>query len=95
MPAYLIADITVHDGDRFKDYVTAVPAYIEKHRGKYLVRGGKVEVKEGLWQPKRVVVIEFPTKENALAFLEDPGYQPVAAIRHEAAITNLVIVEGS
>ena len=79
----------------FKDYVTAVLAYIEKHRGKYLVRGGNVEVKEGLWQPKRVVVIEFPTKENALAFLEDPGYQLVAAIRQESATTNLVIVEGS
>jgi len=76
-------------------YVNAVPAYIEKHGGKYLVRGGNVEVKEDLWQPKRVVVIEFPTKGNALAFLDDPGYQPIAAIRQESASTNLVIVEGN
>jgi uncharacterized protein (DUF1330 family) len=71
-----------------------VPAFIEKHGGIYHVRGGEVETKEGSWNPQRMVVLEFPNKAKAQAFLEDPGYQPVAAIRHEAATTNMVLAEG-
>jgi len=94
MSAYLIVDITIHDPERYQDYVRQVPACIEKHRGKYLVRGGEAEVKEGDWHPHRLVVLEFPSRERANAFLEDPEYQPVAAIRHAAATTNAVVVEG-
>ena len=94
MSVYLVVDITVHDPERYKEYVSQVPPFIEKHQGTYRVRGGKVEIKEGNWQPQRLVVIEFPTREQATAFLEDPDYQPVAAIRHEVATSNMVLVEG-
>ena len=94
MSALLIVDITVHDTERYKEYVELVPSLIEKHDGKYLVRGGNVEVVEGNWQPERLIVLEFPSVASARAFLEDPDYQPVAEIRHAAASTNLVIAEG-
>ena len=94
MSALLIVDITVHDTERYKEYVELVPSLIEKHDGKYLVRGGNVEVVEGNWQPERLIVLEFPSVASAQAFLEDPDYQPVAEIRHAAASTNLVIAEG-
>ena len=94
MSAYLIVDITIHDPDRYQDYVRQVPVFIEKHKGSYLVRGGEVEVKEGGWRPQRVIVLEFPDTRHASAFLEDPEYQAVAAIRHAAATTNAVLVEG-
>ena len=94
MSAYLIADITIHDLENFMEYVKQVPACIKKHGGTYLVRGGEPEAKEGTWEPKRLVVLKFPTKENAEAFLEDPEYQPVAAIRHQAATTNLILADG-
>lgn len=94
MSTYLIADITVHDLKRFREYVEAVPAFIEKHGGAYRARGGKSEAREGSWEPKRLVVLEFPSRENAIAFLEDPLYQPVAAIRHQSATTNLILVDG-
>jgi len=93
MATYLIADITVHDPERYQDYVRQVPAFIEKHRGSYRVRGGEVQVREGDWQPQRLIVLEFPDREHANAFLADPDYQAVAAIRHAAASTNLVLVE--
>jgi len=94
MSAYLIVDITVHDLEKYKEYAQQVPAFIEKHGGVYHVRGGDVETKEGDWKPQRMVVLEFPNKAKAQAVLEDPGYQPVAAIRHEAATTNIVLAEG-
>lgn len=94
MKAYLIADITVEDPETFKLYREKVPAIIEKHQGRYLVRGSECERAEGHWQPQRMVIIEFPTRKQALAFLQDPDYQPVAALRHASASSNLVIVDG-
>lgn len=92
--AYLIVDITISDPEAFKEYVARVPAIIDKHQGQYLVRGGAAEVKEGDWQPQRLIVLEFPSRANAEAFLQDPAYAPVAALRHQAAHTDLVMVEG-
>lgn len=94
MTTYLIADITVHDPEKFQEYASQAPQFIKKHQGKYLVRGGEATVGEGDWQPGRIVVLEFPSRENAEAFLQDPAYQPVAAIRHESATTKLVLVDG-
>src|SRR5437879_5184522 len=58
MAAYLIADITVHDPDGYKAYAADVSALIAKHGGKYLVRGGGVDVLEGDWTPARLIIVE-------------------------------------
>ena len=63
MPAYFIVDIDVTDPAAFEEYRKAVPATVEKYGGKFLVRGGRLEVLEGSWRPKRVVVTEFPSLE--------------------------------
>ena len=94
MSVYMIVDITVHDPEAYKEYAKLVPSFIKKHRGRYLVRSSESEVREGSWEPGRMVVLEFPSKSEAIAFLDDPEYQPVAAIRHAAATTNLIVVEG-
>lgn len=93
MATYLIADINVHDPGRYQDYARQAPAFIEKHQGSYVVRGGEVEVREGDWRPERLIVLEFPDREHANAFLADPEYQAVAAIRHATASTSLVLVD--
>lgn len=94
MTTYLIVDIAVHAPEQYKEYVSRVPKIIEKHGGKYLVRGGEAQVKEGDWRPERLVILEFPSRENAEGFMQDPEYQTVAAIRHATARTNLVMAEG-
>jgi uncharacterized protein (DUF1330 family) len=94
MSAYLVVDITVHDPEMYKEYVRKAPPFIEKHGGVYRVRGGAVETQEGKWSPQRLVVVEFPGREKAKAFLNDPGYQAVATIRHQAATTNMVLADG-
>jgi uncharacterized protein (DUF1330 family) len=94
MSIYLVAEITVHDPDQYQEYARQVPAFIEKYSGTYCIRGGEVISQEGDWQPQRLIVIKFPSKQHATAFLEDPGYQPVAEIRHRAATTKMVLAEG-
>lgn len=95
MSAYIIGDITVNDLERYKKYVEKAPHFVAKHQGKYLVRGGAMEVLEGDWNPKRLVVLEFPSKQHALAFARDPEYQEVAVDRQEASTSRLLVVEGA
>ncbi|MEM9623026.1 MAG: DUF1330 domain-containing protein [Pseudomonadota bacterium] len=92
--AYILANIQIHDADVFKAYVEKVPALIAKHQGRYLVRGGESANREGTFQPERMILLEFPDKAAAEAFLDDPEYAPVAALRHQSAHSDLIVMEG-
>jgi uncharacterized protein (DUF1330 family) len=94
MSAYVIANIRVNDAERYKDYVSAVPALIEKHGGKYLVRGGESQVLEGAWAPDRFVVLEFPSRDAALAFYNDPDYVPFRSLRQSVTESNVILFDG-
>jgi len=63
--------------------------------GKYLARGGLNETLEGDWRANRLVILEFPTVEQAKAWLNSPEYAPARALRHKYAKTNMVVVEGA
>jgi len=92
---YLIAEVEVTDTATYEDYRKRVPAIIAQYGGKYLVRGGAVESMEGGWAPKRLVVLEFPSLEQARKFYRSPEYAPVLALRHKAARSKLLLVEGA
>lgn len=94
MNAYLVLDITIHDLQAFSEYIQKIPKFIEKHFGRYLVRGEEPTVVEGGWEPEKMVIIEFPSRQNAKEFLKDPEVQPLFAIRHETATSKLVMVDG-
>ncbi len=94
MTAYLFATIDVHDADRYEDYKNTVPALIKKHGGRYIVRGGQRDVVEGKWPSGRIVLLEFPDWDSASAFVDDPAYEPVAAIRQATTTSHIWLVEG-
>lgn len=94
MPAYLIVNITVHDRERFEEYRRLVPAVIAKHGGRYLVRGGAMEVMEGDPGLNRVVVLEFPSMEAARGFCHSEDYAPLIALRRAASTAHIALVEG-
>ena len=94
MKAYLVLDLAIHDFAGFTPYIASIPAYIEKHSGKYIVRGVEPTIVEGDWKPQRVVVIEFPDRRNAEAFLTDDDLQDLFKIRHATTTSKLILVEG-
>ena len=94
MTAYLVLDFSVKDLRGFLPYVEAIPTFIEKHGGRSVVRGVEPTVMEGEWAPARMVILEFPSRENAEAFLADPDAQPLFALRHRTTDSKLVLVDG-
>jgi uncharacterized protein (DUF1330 family) len=94
MSAYVIVEIDVVDPVGYEDYKKRASASVEKHGGKYIVRGGKTEVLEGDWQPKRIVVLQFDSMQRAKDWLHCEEYREPRKMRHRTARTNMVLVEG-
>ncbi|MCH8818597.1 MAG: DUF1330 domain-containing protein [Chloroflexi bacterium] len=94
MAAYVIVQLEITDPEGFAEYREKVGPQIEKHGGRYIVRGAEVENLEGEWDPGRLVILEFPTREDAQRFYEAEEYQPLLALRKRTANTVLSIVEG-
>lgn len=94
MAAYVIGEIEVADPAVYDEYRKQVLATITKHAGTFLVRGGKIEPLEGGWQPKRVVLLEFPSFEQAQAWYRSPEYAPLIVLRQKASRGRLILVEG-
>ena len=94
MSAYVVVDIDVKDPEAYKQYVALAPASIETHGGKYLARAGRTEKLEGDWLPRRLVILEFESIEQARTWLDSPDYAPVKKLRHQSASTNMVVIEG-
>ena len=94
MPAYLIAEVDVADPAAYEDYKKITPGAIAAYGGRFIVRGGSVETKEGGWNPSRLVVVEFPSMEQAKKFYDSPEYAPALAIRLKAAKSRLILADG-
>lgn len=94
MAAYLVANIEIVDPVAFDEYRERVPETIAAHGGRYLCRGGAVEVWEGDFPAKRVVVLEFPSVAAIKTWYASPEYQPLLAMRERAARATLIVIEG-
>lgn len=94
MAAYVIAEVEVTDPAAYEAYRKKVPATIAQYGGKYLVRGGATETKEGGWTPARFVILEFPSMAQARRWYDSPEYAPALAIRKRASKSKLIFAEG-
>jgi uncharacterized protein (DUF1330 family) len=94
MAAYLIAEVEITDPKAYEEYRKIVPGTIAQYGGRYLVRGGSVETKEGGWTPSRVVVLEFASMDQARKWYHSPEYAPALAIRTRAGKSKVILVEG-
>lgn len=94
MPAYLIAEVDVADTAAYEEYKKITPGAVAAYGGRFIVRGGTVDSKEGGWKPARLVVVEFPSMAQARKFYDSPEYAPALAIRLKAAKSRLVLADG-
>ena len=97
--AYLIAELTINDGDAYERYRQHVVLTLEAVGARFLVRGGKRMQMEGTdaqhHDDLRTVIVEFPSMEVALAWYESPAYAPLIELRRSATASRLFFVEGT
>ena len=94
MTAYVIVDINVTDPVRYEEYKKLAAPTVEFYGGKYIARGGKTETLEGDWSPTRLVILQFEGIEQAKSWQNSVEYSQAKGLRHETAISNMVVIEG-
>ena len=94
MAAYAVIDVQATDEDKAARYRELSGPSVEKHGGRFIVRGGATDVLEGTWDPERIVVIEFPSSEAARTWYESDEYRQARAVREGAGTWNMVVVDG-
>ena len=93
MAAIVIFDVEISDMEKYQEFMLGVKPALEKAGAKYLSRGGQHKVYEGDWEPRRIVLLEFPTLEDWEDFYHGPIYQGLKAIRDACSTSRLVAVE--
>jgi uncharacterized protein (DUF1330 family) len=95
MPAYVIACVNeTWDQEKLIEYRERNTDAVARHGGRFVARGGRLEVLEGDYAPVRVVVIEFPDVAAARGWYESPEYAPLRELRRSASSTDILIVDG-
>ena len=94
MAAYIVSRVRIDDAEAMQRYVRDAPATVRQFGGKYLVRGGAVEALEGVWEADRMVVLEFESKQQALAWYHSDAYRPQRDLRQSSASAVILLVDG-
>ncbi|MDE2837343.1 MAG: DUF1330 domain-containing protein [Chloroflexota bacterium] len=94
MSAYVITDVEITDAELFGQFFQRVTGTVEAHGGRFVARGGEIEVRLGSWTPTRLSILEFGSLEQARAWLDSPEYTELGDLLSRAANVNMVVTEG-
>ena len=94
MAAYVIVETDVTDPERYERYRAAATEAVVAAGGRYVVRGGALDVLEGDWEPSRLVVLEFDDLAAARRWYDSEGYRQARQLRQGAARLRVVAVQG-
>lgn len=77
-----------------EEYARRAPLSVEKYGGRYRVRGGAHEVIEGEWRPRFLIILEFPSLQQARDWYGSAEYSELKQLRHGASVGHGVLVAG-
>jgi uncharacterized protein (DUF1330 family) len=95
LPYYSVLAVTPTSEDWIPDYIGSANALVAQHGGKYLARTSNHERLEGEGEDAALrIIIEWPSKEAAVAFMNDPTYQPHLKARTAGSNSHHFLIEG-
>jgi uncharacterized protein (DUF1330 family) len=95
MSAYVVLQIEVTDAEKLAQYREIATPIVQKYGGRYLARGGRMDVVEGDPLPRiAIVIVEFPSMDAFKQFYDAPEYQAAKALRQSATRGTTLVVEG-
>ena len=94
MSAYALAHLyDPNSHPEVLEYIERIQDTIDPYGGRFIVHGPAVDVREGEW-PGTIVILEFPTVEQARAWYESPAYREILPLRTEHIRCDTIIADG-
>ncbi|WP_330184772.1 DUF1330 domain-containing protein [Nocardia sp. NBC_01503] len=75
------------------EYLERIQDTLDPYAGRFVIHGPPVEVVEGEW-PGSMVLLEFPTMDQARAWYRSPAYQEILHLRTDHIDGDLLLIEG-
>ncbi len=94
MTAYVIVDNRITHNGPYEAYIKAIGETVEQFNGKYLVRGGDIIFGDSDWNPSRLVIIAFPNRDKAMAWVNSKDLAPLHEMRKRYAESKMIVIEG-
>ena len=95
MKYYVVGEVDITDQGWVPDYIKNVTEMVERRGGRYLARTSIVERMEGERKtPQILVILEWPSKESAVAFFESEEYRPYRQNRNAGAKNEFLLASG-
>lgn len=94
MPAYLLIEIEIHDRDMYLKYIERARPLVESYGGHYLIRGGNAAPLFGDWKPERIILIQFPSREDIDRCFASHEYLEIKPLRENSTSTRAIILDG-
>lgn len=93
-PAYLVAEVNVTDQEGFSDYAAKATETVAQYGGTFIAIDDAPRSIEGEPPSGNIVLIRFPSIDQARVWLDSPEYSEVKGIRHRTADTRQILVQG-
>lgn len=93
MPVFIVSRVDIPEPQALAKYMADAPATVEAYGGRYIVRSSQIDPLEGDTTCDRVVVLEFPSQERALAWYHSPEYRALRDLRQRAATASILLVQ--
>ena len=94
MAAYVVIDLDVFDIEKYLAYQRAVKPLLEAAGARYLARGGEFRIYQGYYQPRRLMVLEFPSLAAVDEFYASPAYLALDERRRACSSARIIAVDG-
>ncbi|MEU4481232.1 DUF1330 domain-containing protein [Micromonospora sp. NPDC023966] len=94
MTVYALAQITVHDQQRYDRYVAAFLPVLGRHGGRLLAADASPLVVEGSWPHEKAVLMSFDSREDFERWSTSPEYREISRDREAATEGVVLLLEG-
>ena len=94
MAVYAIAQLSIHDRERYQKYVAGFMPILIKYGGRLLAADEKPEVLEGEWDRHKIVVLSFPDRDSWQRWAKSDEYQEIAKDRTISKSGPVLLVHG-
>ncbi|MEM7564529.1 MAG: DUF1330 domain-containing protein [Pseudomonadota bacterium] len=95
MTFYSVLAVTPTTDDWIPDYIGPANALVAQYGGEYLARTANHERLEGNSEDSALrIVIQWPSREAAINFMNDAEYQPHLKARTAGSISHHFLIEG-
>ena len=93
MPVCLLAELDIHNAEKYRAYIEAAEPIVRRYGGEYVLRSDNVAVTSGGPSPDRVILIRFPSRQAMQECFACEEYVAIKHLREQSTTSRTLVIE--